>query len=107
MRVRARVQRRVKNRSSSRLRAPAVQVRATTVDQLLEEAGWDSVDCIKMDIEETRVGQKTNYDKLTLEIWTNGSIGPEMAMVEAAKHFMKLPAVIEAYLGPKYKELTQ
>jgi len=36
-------------------------------------------------VEETRVGQKTNYDKLVMEIWTNGTISPEMALVEAAK----------------------
>lgn len=53
-------------------------------------------------IEETRVGQKTNYDKLTLEIWTNGSISPEMALVESAKIFRK-------HLNPfvQYSELGQ
>ena len=40
---------------------------------------------VRYDVEETRVGQKTNYDKLTMEIWTNGSIRPEIALVEAAK----------------------
>jgi DNA-directed RNA polymerase subunit alpha len=39
--------------------------------------------------EDTRVGQKTNYDKLILEIWTNGTITPEMALVEAAKILRK------------------
>ncbi|HEV3122376.1 MAG TPA: DNA-directed RNA polymerase subunit alpha C-terminal domain-containing protein, partial [Isosphaeraceae bacterium] len=37
----------------------------------------------------TRVGQRTNYDKLTLRVWTNGVIGPEMALVEAAKILRK------------------
>jgi len=35
------------------------------------------------------VGQRTNYDKLILEIWTNGTITPEMALVEAAKILRK------------------
>ena len=39
--------------------------------------------------ENTRVGQKTNYDKLILEIWTNGTVTPEMALVEAAKILRK------------------
>jgi DNA-directed RNA polymerase subunit alpha len=54
-------------------------------------------------VEETRVGQKTNYDRLTLEIWTNGSITPEMAMVEAAKILRKHlnPFVQYSELGPK------
>ena len=34
-----------------------------------------------------RVGQKTDYDKLTLEIWTDGSIAPEDALAYAAKIF--------------------
>ncbi|MCF6147236.1 MAG: DNA-directed RNA polymerase subunit alpha [Candidatus Kuenenia sp.] len=34
--------------------------------------------------EETRVGRRTNYDRLIMEIWTNGTITPEMALVEAA-----------------------
>ncbi|HWC91167.1 MAG TPA: DNA-directed RNA polymerase subunit alpha C-terminal domain-containing protein, partial [Pirellulales bacterium] len=29
------------------------------------------------------------YDKLTMEIWTNGSIGPQMALIEAAKILRK------------------
>lgn len=39
--------------------------------------------------EDARVGQKTDYDRLNLEIWTNGTIGPEMALVEAAKILRK------------------
>ena len=44
---------------------------------------------VKYETEETRVGQKTNYDKLTLEIWTNGTTTPQMALVEAAKILRK------------------
>jgi len=39
--------------------------------------------------EDTRVGQKTNYDRLILEVWTDGSISPEMALVEASKILRK------------------
>lgn len=55
---------------------------------------------VRFQIEETRVGQKTNYDKLILEIWTNGSVGPEMALVEAAK-------ILRKHLNPfvQYSEL--
>ncbi len=58
---------------------------------------------VRFDVEETRVGQKTNYDKLTLEIWTNGSVDPEMALVESAKIFRKHlnPFVQYAELGPR------
>ncbi len=58
---------------------------------------------VRYEVEETRVGQKTNYDKLTLEIWTNGSIHPEMALVESAKILRKHlnPFVQYAELGSK------
>ncbi|MBQ3279106.1 MAG: DNA-directed RNA polymerase subunit alpha [Clostridia bacterium] len=36
-------------------------------------------------VEDTRVGQITDYDKLTLEIWTNGTLKPEEAISSAAK----------------------
>jgi DNA-directed RNA polymerase subunit alpha len=35
------------------------------------------------------VGQRTNYDKLILEIWTDGTVTPEMALIEAAKILRK------------------
>src|SRR5436190_9243772 len=47
------------------------------------DAVYSPVIRVRYEVEETRVGQKTNYDKLTLEIWTNGSIHPEMALVES------------------------
>ncbi|MFP6649908.1 MAG: DNA-directed RNA polymerase subunit alpha, partial [Pirellulaceae bacterium] len=53
------------------------------------DAVYSPVTRVRYHIDETRVGQKTNYDKLTLEIWTNGSTHPEMALVEAAKIFRK------------------
>ncbi len=44
---------------------------------------------VRYSIEETRVGRRTNYDKLIMEIFTNGVVSPEMAMVEAAKILRK------------------
>jgi DNA-directed RNA polymerase subunit alpha len=39
--------------------------------------------------EDTRVGHRTNYDRLVIEVWTNGTVSPDMAMVEAAKILRK------------------
>ena len=50
---------------------------------------FSPVQRVRYKIEETRVGQRTDYDKLTLEIWTDGTVTPEMAMVEAAKILRK------------------
>ena len=36
---------------------------------------------VKYSIENTRVGKFTNYDKLVLEVWTDGTVDPEMALV--------------------------
>ncbi|MEZ6151436.1 MAG: hypothetical protein R3C09_15055 [Pirellulaceae bacterium] len=46
---------------------------------------------VRYEVEETRVGQKTNFDKLNLEIWTDGSDQHEIALVEAAKDFPQAP----------------
>ncbi len=64
------------------------------------DAAYSPVIRVRYDVDETRVGQKTNYDKLALEIWTNGSITPEMALVEAAK-------ILRKHLNPfvQYTEL--
>lgn len=40
---------------------------------------------VNYNVENTRVGQVTNYDKLTLEVWTDGSIRPEEAVSLGAK----------------------
>lgn len=53
------------------------------------DAIYSPVQRVRYKIEETRVGQRTNYDKLTLEVWTNGTVSPEMAVVEAGKILRK------------------
>ncbi len=53
------------------------------------DAVFSPVTRVRYKVEDTRVGQKVNYDKLTLEAWTNGTITPEMALVEAAKILRK------------------
>jgi DNA-directed RNA polymerase subunit alpha len=49
------------------------------------DAIFSPVQRVRYKVEDTRVGQRTNYDKLTLEIWTNGTVTPEMALVEAPR----------------------
>jgi len=87
-------------------------VPASEHSQNIQEIGIIPIDAVyspvvrvRYGIEETRVGQKTNYDKLTLEIWTNGSVAPEMALVEAAKILRKHlnPFVQYTELGPQVR----
>lgn len=62
---------------------------------------YSPVQRVRYRVEDTRVGQRTNYDRLVMEIWTNGTITPEMALVEAAK-------ILRKHLNPfvQYFELT-
>lgn len=55
---------------------------------------------VRYKTEETRVGQLINYDRLIMEIWTDGTIDPELALVESAK-------ILRKHLGPfvQYFEL--
>jgi DNA-directed RNA polymerase subunit alpha len=64
------------------------------------DAVYSPVTRVRYLVEETRVGQKTNYDRLALEIWTDGSLHPEMALVEAGK-------ILRKHLNPfvQYTEL--
>jgi DNA-directed RNA polymerase subunit alpha len=64
------------------------------------DALYSPVTRVRYNVEETRVGQKTNYDRLIVEVWTDGSVGPEMAMVESAK-------ILRKHLNPfvQYSEL--
>jgi DNA-directed RNA polymerase subunit alpha len=76
-------------------------------DRLDQELGLIDIDAIYSPVvrvryktEDTRVGQRTNYDKLILEIWTDGTITPQMAMVEASK-------ILRKYINPfvQYAEI--
>ena len=40
---------------------------------------------VNFQVTNARVGQQTDYDKLTLEVWTNGAVRPEDAVAFAAK----------------------
>jgi len=50
---------------------------------------FSPVERVRYRTEDTRVGHRTNYDRLILEIWTNGTLAPDMALVEAGKILRK------------------
>jgi DNA-directed RNA polymerase subunit alpha len=88
--------------------APASE-RIAAADRFDQEVGriildtvYSPVTRVRYTTENTRVGQRTNYDKLILEIWTDGTITPEMALVEAAK-------ILRKHVNPfvQYFELGQ
>lgn len=55
------------------------------IGELPVDAIYSPIRRVNFDVERARVGQKTNYDKLVLEIWTDGTIRPEEAMSDAAR----------------------
>lgn len=59
------------------------------IGRIMLDAVYSPVTRVRYVTEDTRVGQRTNYDRLILEIWTNGTVAPEMALVEAAKILRK------------------
>jgi len=85
-------------------------------DRFEQEVGRIEIDAVYSPVvrvryktEDTRVGQKTNFDRLILEIWTDGSITPEMALVEAGKILRKHvnPFVQYFEIGAETVEETQ
>ncbi len=69
--------------------AEEVAVSNREIDVIPIDAIFSPIRRARVYTEETRVGRKTNYDRLIIEIWTNGSILPEMALVESTKILRK------------------
>ena len=65
---------------------PELPVGTIPVDSI-----YSPVRRVRYRVENTRVGQKTDFDRLVIEIWTDGTVTPELALVEAStilrKHF--------------------
>ena len=72
------------------------------VGTIAVDAIFSPVSNVKYKIEETRVGHRTNYDRLVMEIWTNGVISPDVALTEASK-------ILRKHINPfvQYYELGQ
>ncbi|OGR10023.1 MAG: DNA-directed RNA polymerase subunit alpha [Desulfobacterales bacterium RIFOXYA12_FULL_46_15] len=49
------------------------------------DAAFSPIKRVKYVVGTSRIGQKTDYDKLTLEVWTDGSVTPDNAVAYAAK----------------------
>ena len=57
----------------------------TKVGAIAIDSLYSPIERINYEVENARVGQNNNYDKLILEVWTNGSITPEEALALAAR----------------------
>lgn len=57
----------------------------TPIGTIPLDAVYTPVVRVKYAVENTRVGQKTDYDRLILEVWTDGSITPDDALIQAGR----------------------
>ena len=92
-------------------REVADQVGVIGVDSL-----YSPIERVSYEVESARVGQNDNFDKLTLNVWTNGSIKPEEAVARAAKiiidHFEVITDLhnltgLESVLADKEEDTVQ
>ena len=56
-----------------------------SVQMIPMDSSFSPIEKITFHVENTRVGQSTDYDSLVMELWTNGGITPEDAVAHAAK----------------------
>ncbi len=65
--------------------SPSEERRKLAIGELPVDAIFSPISRVAYDVERARVGQMTNYDRLTMEIWTDGRIRPMDALKEAAR----------------------
>ncbi len=67
------------------------------IDMLPIDATFMPIKRVSYNVEPTRVGDVLDYDKLTLEIWSNGSLDVNLALSQSAnlliEHFMQIAAI--------------
>ncbi len=64
---------------------PVEERKGLAIGEIPIDALFSPVSKVAYQVEPTRIGQASTYDKLTLEIWTDGSISPAEALREAAR----------------------
>ena len=78
---------------------------------ILLDANFSPVTKVKYEVENTRVGQRTDFERLVMEIWTDGRITPEKAMNEAAfilrEHFALLVKEGEGNIRTQHAKETE
>lgn len=76
---------------------PAETKEGQTIGQIPVDAIFSPVERVNYIVENTRVGQMTNYDRITLQIWTDGTVAPDEALRRAAnilvEHFRMIASI--------------
>ncbi len=74
--------------------SPAEERGRLPIGELPVDAIFSPIRRVNFEVERARVGQRTNYDKLIIEIWTDGTVRPEDALNQSAQILMKHLTVI-------------
>jgi DNA-directed RNA polymerase subunit alpha len=74
--------------------SPAEERSRLPIGEVPVDAIFSPIRRVSYSVDRARVGQKTNYDKLVLEIWTDGTVQPENAMSDAATILMQHLGII-------------
>lgn len=74
--------------------SPAEERGRLPIGELPVDAIFSPVRRVNFEVERARVGQRTNYDRLVIEIWTDGTIRPQEALAEAGKILIRHLTVI-------------
>ena len=61
---------------------------------------------VSFDVEEQRVGQRTDYDKLLMKVHTNGAISPEGVMISSAELLIKHLEFLKSFSEPEEEKTT-
>jgi len=86
--------------------SPAEERGRLPIGELPIDAIFSPIRRVNFEVERGRVGQRTDYDKLIMEIWTDGTIRPEEAIGEAARILMKHLTVIGGAVEPVGYDLS-
>ncbi|MGC9372694.1 MAG: DNA-directed RNA polymerase subunit alpha, partial [Thermovirgaceae bacterium] len=70
------------------------------IDALMVDAIFSPVQRVKYEVQDARVGQRTDYERLLIDVWTNGAVEPGAAVVEAAD-------ILQGYFGRMVDDLQK
>lgn len=69
--------------------SPAEERGKLPLGEIPVDAIYSPVRKVNYIVSRARIGQQTNYDRLTLEIWTDGTLAPEVALRESARLLLR------------------
>ncbi len=80
--------------------SPAEERGKLPLGEIPVDAIYSPVRKVNYTVSRARIGQQTNYDRLTLEIWTDGTTAPEVALRESAKILVRHLTLIAGAEAP-------